>query len=153
MNDATTPGDVPPISDDVTVLHSMGYAQELKRRMSLFSNFAISFSIICITAGILPSFQLAYSAGGGASVGIGWILASLFALVVACSMGQIASAYPERPAASIRKRIEEPFGWMKATAGLRKTRHRGLGRVGWIVTLTATAANLVRLPKLLSGPA
>lgn len=53
----------------------------------------------------------------------------------------------------IRKRIEEPFGWMKATAWLRKTRHRGLGRVGWIVTLTATAANLVRLPKLLVAPA
>jgi transposase len=49
----------------------------------------------------------------------------------------------------IRKRIEEPFGWIKATAGLRKTRHRGLGRVGWIVTLTAAAANLIRLPKLL----
>ncbi len=53
----------------------------------------------------------------------------------------------------IRKRIEEPFGWMKATAGLRKTRRRGPGRVGWIVTLTATAANLIRLPKLLGSPA
>jgi transposase len=51
----------------------------------------------------------------------------------------------------IRKRIEEPFGWIKATAGLRKTRHRGLGRVGWIVTLTAAAANLIRLPKLLGA--
>ncbi len=53
----------------------------------------------------------------------------------------------------IRKRIEEPFGWIKTTAGLRKTRHRGLGRVGWMVTLTATAANLIRLPKLLGDPA
>jgi transposase len=51
----------------------------------------------------------------------------------------------------IRKRIEEPFGWIKAVAGLRKTRHRGLGRVGWIVTLTVTAANLIRLPKLLGA--
>jgi transposase len=49
----------------------------------------------------------------------------------------------------IRKRIEEPFGWIKAAAGLRKTRHRGIGRVGWMVTLTAAAANLIRLPKLL----
>ena len=53
----------------------------------------------------------------------------------------------------IRKRIEEPFGWTKATAGLRKTRHRGLERVGWFVTLTAVAANLVRLPKLLASHA
>ncbi len=36
-----------------------------------------------------------------------------------------------------------------AAAGLRKTRHRGLARVGWVVTLAAAACNLVRLPKLL----
>jgi transposase len=53
----------------------------------------------------------------------------------------------------LRKRIEEPFGWIKAAAGLRKTRHRGLARVGWMVTLTAAACNLVRLPKLLAGAA
>ena len=53
----------------------------------------------------------------------------------------------------LRKRIEEPFGWIKAAAGLRKTRHRGLARVGWMVTLTAAACNLVRLPKLLANAA
>lgn len=53
----------------------------------------------------------------------------------------------------IRKRIEEPFGWIKAAAGLRKARHRGLPRVAWMVTLTAAAANLIRLPKLLQVPA
>jgi transposase len=52
-----------------------------------------------------------------------------------------------------RKRIEECFGWMKAGAGGRKARHRGLDRVGWQVTFTAAAYNLVRLPKLLgAGP-
>jgi transposase len=48
----------------------------------------------------------------------------------------------------VRKRIEEVFGWTKAVAGFRKTRHRGLARVGWIFTLTVTAYNLVRLRKL-----
>src|SRR5438874_5670284 len=48
----------------------------------------------------------------------------------------------------VRKRIEEVFGWAKTAAGLRKTHHRGLARVGWRFTLTATAYNLVRLPKL-----
>ena len=51
----------------------------------------------------------------------------------------------------LRNRIEEPFGWIRAAAGLRKTRHRGLSRVGWMVTLTAAACNLVRLPKLLAN--
>ena len=50
----------------------------------------------------------------------------------------------------VRKRIEEAFGWIKTTGGLRKTRHRGTARVGWMFTLTAAACNLVRLPKLLA---
>jgi IS5 family transposase len=50
-----------------------------------------------------------------------------------------------------RNRIEECLGWMKAGAGGRKARHRGLDRVGWRVTLTAAAYNLVRLPKLIGA--
>jgi transposase len=53
----------------------------------------------------------------------------------------------------LRKRIEETFGWTKSTAGLRKTRHRGLARVGWVFTLATTAYNLVRIPKLLGAVA
>ena len=52
-----------------------------------------------------------------------------------------------------RKRIEEVFGWMKTVAGMRKTRHRGTARVGWMFTLTAAAYNLVRMPKLLGAAA
>ena len=51
----------------------------------------------------------------------------------------------------VRKRIEEAFGWIKTVGGLRKTRHRGTARVGWMFTLTAAACNLVRLPKLLAA--
>ena len=83
-----------PHIDDVKQLHGMGYAQELSRRMSGFSNFAISFSIICILAGGITTFQLALSGAGGAGVGIGWPVGGLFAIIVALSMGQIASAYP-----------------------------------------------------------
>jgi transposase len=52
----------------------------------------------------------------------------------------------------IRKRIEEAFGWIKTVAVLRKTRHRGVARVGWMFTLSAAAYNLVRIPKLLAAP-
>jgi IS5 family transposase len=51
----------------------------------------------------------------------------------------------------IRKRIEEGFGWMKTVAGLRKTKYRGLEKVGWAFTLGAAAYNLVRLPKLMAA--
>ena len=50
-----------------------------------------------------------------------------------------------------RKRIEEPFGWMKTVGGLRKTRHRGRGLVEWFFVLTATAYNLIRIPKILAA--
>ena len=40
------------------------------------------------------------------------------------------------------------FGWTKTAAGFRDTHHRGLARVGWMFTLTATPYNLVRLRKL-----
>jgi len=54
-----------------------------------------------------------------------------------------------------RKRIEEVFGWMKTIGLMRKLRHRGLQRVGWMFTFTAAAYNLVRARNLsaLSAPA
>ena len=47
-----------------------------------------------------------------------------------------------------RKRVEEVFGWMKTIGLLRKLRHRGGPKVGWIFTFTAAAYNLVRLRSL-----
>lgn len=49
-----------------------------------------------------------------------------------------------------RKRVEEVFGWMKTVGMLRKTRHRGVFKVGWVFTFAATAYNLVRMRNLLS---
>ena len=52
-----------------------------------------------------------------------------------------------------RKRIEEIFGWMKSIALLRKVRHRGRARVGWMFTMGAAAYNLVRMRTLLAAAA
>jgi amino acid transporter len=79
---------------DAAELRKMGYEQELHRHMGSFSNFAISFSIICILAGGITAFPQALGAGGGASVGIGWLVGALFAVIVALSMAQISSSYP-----------------------------------------------------------
>ncbi len=81
-------------AEDKKVLHSMGYAQELSRRMGLFSNFAISFSIICILSGGINSLAQATSGAGGAGVGIGWPIGVVISGVFALCMAQIASAYP-----------------------------------------------------------
>ena len=50
-----------------------------------------------------------------------------------------------------RKRIEEVFGWLKTVGMLRKTRHRGVFKVGWVFTLAAAAYNLVRMRNLASA--
>jgi transposase len=52
-----------------------------------------------------------------------------------------------------RKRIEEIFGWLKQIGLLRKTRHRGVTRVGWMFTFGLAVYNLVRMRNLLAQPA
>src|SRR5437667_2092425 len=92
MNDA--PDQRRSWSEDEKTLQRLGYKQELARRMDGFSNFAISLSIICILAGGITSFQVGFCSVGGASIGLGWPLVCAFSLVVALTMGQVASAFP-----------------------------------------------------------
>ena len=49
----------------------------------------------------------------------------------------------------IRKLVEKIFGWIKFVAGLRKTKLRGRRRVHWAFCLASTAANLLRMAKLI----
>lgn len=79
---------------DKQVLHKLGYAQELSRRMSGFSNFAISFSIICILAGGISAFPAAFNALGSGGAFLIWLVGGILALSVAFGMGQIASSFP-----------------------------------------------------------
>ena len=94
----------------------MGYAQELARRLGGFSNFALSLSIICILAGGVTSFHLGLCSVGGASIGLGWPLVSLFALAVAATMGQLASAFPTAGGLYHWSAILGGRGWGWATA-------------------------------------
>ena len=51
-------------SSDTEQLHQLGYAQELRRGMRTFSNFAVSFTIISILSGCLTLFYFAMNTGG-----------------------------------------------------------------------------------------
>ena len=82
------------IQQDVHDLHGLGYAQELYRTMGGFSNFAISFSIISILTGAVILYDYGLAWAGTAAVLIGWPLVTVFVLLIAASMGEIASAYP-----------------------------------------------------------
>ena len=51
---------------DTQRLHQLGYAQELARHMSGFSNFAVSFTIISILSGCLTLYLFGMNTGGPA---------------------------------------------------------------------------------------
>ncbi|HET9780919.1 MAG TPA: amino acid permease [Candidatus Dormibacteraeota bacterium] len=81
-------------SSDVETLHRMGYAQELRRRMSGFSNFAVSFTIISILSGCLTLYGYGMNTGGPVEMSIGWPLVGLFVIMVGLAMAEVCSSYP-----------------------------------------------------------
>ena len=79
---------------DRRMLHALGYAQELRRGMSGFSNFAISFTIISILSGTLTLYATGLNYGGPVEEAFGWPIVSVFVIIVALGMAEIASKYP-----------------------------------------------------------
>ena len=79
---------------DRRMLHALGYAQELSRRMSGFSNFAISFTIISILSGTLTLYYQGLNYGGFVVEAYGWPIVSVFVIIVGLGMAEIASKYP-----------------------------------------------------------
>ncbi len=88
------PGKEELITQDIKRLHGMGYAQELFRTMGGFSNFAISFTIISVLSGCLTLFYTGITTSGFAAGSIGWPLVTVFVIIVALGMAELASAYP-----------------------------------------------------------
>ena len=92
-------------SEDIKVLHGMGYAQELSRSMSKFSNFAISFSIICILSGGINSFAQAISSVGGAGAGIMLFILLPFYLFI-LTAGPVAALAAGPPQADVTQSVQ-----------------------------------------------
>jgi amino acid transporter len=72
----------------------MGYAQELNRSMSKFSNFAISFTIISILSGCLTLYQYGLLHGGPPVMIWGWLIVGTLVVFAGMSMAEICSAFP-----------------------------------------------------------
>jgi amino acid permease (GABA permease) len=81
-------------SSDTEQLHQLGYAQELRRGMRTFSNFAVSFTIISILSGCLTLFKFGMTTGGPAEMVWGWLVVGFFVTLVALGMAEVASSYP-----------------------------------------------------------
>ncbi|XP_038893293.1 amino-acid permease BAT1 homolog isoform X2 [Benincasa hispida] len=75
-------------------LNELGYKQELKRDLSVVSNFAFSFSIISVLTGITTLYNNGLNFGGPVSLVYGWFIAGVFTMFVGLSMAEICSSYP-----------------------------------------------------------
>ncbi|KVH96267.1 Amino acid permease, conserved site-containing protein [Cynara cardunculus var. scolymus] len=75
-------------------LNELGYKQELKRDLSVLSNFAFSFSIISVLTGITTLYNSGLRFGGPVVLVYGWLVAGVFTMAVGLSMAEICSSYP-----------------------------------------------------------
>jgi amino acid permease (GABA permease) len=91
---ATRPEPPAQHDSDTSRLHQLGYAQELARHMSGFSNFAVSFTIISILSGCLTLYGFGLNTGGPAVIIWGWLFVGLMTLFVALAMAEVCSSFP-----------------------------------------------------------
>ena len=82
------------MTEDEQRLHEMGYAQELRRRMSGFSNFAVSFTIISILSGCMTLYGYGMITGGPVAIVWGWPFVGIMTLMVGLSMAEVCSSFP-----------------------------------------------------------
>lgn len=105
-----------PVDIDEQRLAELGYRQELRRKLSGFSNFAVSFSIISILAGAITSYGIAMTAGGPLAITLGWLFVGVMVIFVALAMAEICSVYPTAGAlywwaAALAKRNKAAWAW------------------------------------------
>ncbi|MGW3337137.1 amino acid permease [Streptomyces sp. NPDC001009] len=93
MTDDTQASTESALSDEER-LAQLGYTQVLARRMSAFSNYAVSFTIISVLSGCLTLYLFGMVTGGPAVITWGWVVVGLMTLLVGLSMAEICSAYP-----------------------------------------------------------
>ncbi|KAF9163416.1 hypothetical protein BGX21_001020 [Mortierella sp. AD011] len=75
-------------------LRELGYKQELKRELTSFTNFSVSFSVVSILTGLTALYGTALNSGGPAVIIWGWVFVSCMSMCVAAAMAEICSSYP-----------------------------------------------------------
>ncbi len=104
------------VLSDEEELHELGYAQELMRRMSGFSNFAVSFTIISILSGCLTLYGYGMATGGPVVIVWGWPFVGIMTLFVGLAMAEVCSSFPTAGglyywAAKLAKRNGPAWSW------------------------------------------
>ena len=96
---------------DEEVLVALGYKQEFKRDLSIWSSFSVSFSVL----GLLPSiastlgYNLGYAGPGG--MVWGWITAGILVQFVVFAMAELCSSMPTAGGLYYAAAVLAPEGW------------------------------------------
>lgn len=80
------------VGKDEAVILALGYKQEFKREFSMFSIFAVSFSVLGLLPSVAATFDYQQLVVGCSPVP--WMIAMTGITAVAYSMAEIASAFP-----------------------------------------------------------
>lgn len=148
------------ITADEEKLRQLGYKQELRRKLSGFSNFAVSFSIISILAGCITSYGLAMANGGPVAITMGWLLVGGMVTLVALAMAEICSAYPTAGglywwAFALAKRNKAAWawfvGWCNFLGEIAVTAAIDYGAAATTVALLSMTVNVTVSSELIFG--
>lgn len=142
----------PLVAEDDSLLQHLGYRPTLRRQLSGFTNFAVSFSVISILAGPLTSYYIGFANGGPIMMSWGWPLVSIFVTIVALAMAELASAMPTAGGLYYwSSRLGSPVwgwftGWLNLIAAIV-----GTAAVGWGAAVFVTAVGNLVSPGLISA--
>lgn len=104
---------------DEEILVALGYKQEFKRELSIWSTFGVSFSVL----GLLPSiastlgYNLAYSGPAGSVWG--WVVAAVLIQFVALAMAELCSSMPTAGGLYYASAVLAPDGYGPLCAWVR----------------------------------
>ncbi|CAD6228254.1 unnamed protein product [Miscanthus lutarioriparius] len=132
-------------------LHQLGYKQELKRGLSVVSNFAFSFAIISVLTGVTTTYNTGLRYGGPASMTLGWLVVATFNGCVALSIyGGDLLRLPDlrRPLLLERQARRQELG-LAGFLGHLMVQHRGTGMWAGTMSIDFSLAQLVQVIILL----
>ena len=82
------------MDEDDKLLAKMGYKQELYRGFSAFMSFSFCFTAVAVISGCSILFPYGMMTGGPVVMVWGWVIGSLFSIIVGLSLAEICSSYP-----------------------------------------------------------
>ncbi|KAJ7902205.1 amino acid permease-domain-containing protein [Mycena leptocephala] len=81
-------------ADDTTILASLGYKQELRRHFTTLELFGFGFSLNAVAPNVAATLYYSIPYGGSSAMVWGWVVSSLFIMIIAMAMAELGSAAP-----------------------------------------------------------